>query len=76
MKEGIVGPEDQRRKGSGCREGGVQSCLNCVAHTELAARQGGLWCSQGNGAACSVTRSHQTGEWGRTQEEREHRYFM
>lgn len=41
MKEGTVGPEDQRRKGSGCKEGGVQSCLNCAAHAELAARQGG-----------------------------------
>lgn len=41
MKEGTVGPEDQRRKGSGCKEGGVQSCLNCAAQAELAARQGG-----------------------------------
>lgn len=75
-KERIVGPEDQGRRGSGYGEEGVQFCLNCAAHAELAARQGGLWCSQGNGAACSVTRSQRTDEWGRTQEERERRYFM
>lgn len=40
-KERIVGPKDQGRRGSGYGEEGVQFRLNCAAHVELAARQGG-----------------------------------